>query len=145
MFHNYSNSIRKSDSYQDRRGFIVVRNPNVFTLYYKNDTTYINIHCTQNVVTSNIKRGLTCITYRFTVKVGDVIHTISPCVDVDGSVSDFCLFAGFYSYRGYNYVLPQLQDVMNCVSFFDRSHPVVFCNNTVIYSVNNTSCIGNKY
>jgi len=22
--------------------------------------------------------------------------------------------------------------------YFDRSHPIVFCNNTVIYSVNNT-------
>jgi len=27
--------------------------------------------------------------------------------------------------------------------YFDRSHPVVFHNNTVIYSVNNTTYIGN--
>ena len=73
--------------------------------------------CTYNFVTSNIKRGLTCITYRFTVNVEDVIHTISPCDEVDGSGSDFCLLAGFYSYRRYNYVLLQLQDVVSCVSF----------------------------
>jgi len=28
---------------------------------------------------------------------------------------------------------------------FDRSHPVVFRNNIVIYSVNNTTYIGNQF
>ena len=117
MFHTYSNSIRKLGWYQEGRGFIAIRNPNIFTQCCKNYATCINIPCTQSVVTSNTKRGLTCITYRFTVKVEDVIHTVSPCVEVDESGSDFCLLAGFYSYRGYNYVLLQLQDVVNCVSF----------------------------
>jgi len=68
-------------------------------------------------MTSNIKRGLTCFTYRFTVNVEDVIHILSPCIEVDESGSDFCLLAGFYSYRGYNDVLLQLQDAVNGVSF----------------------------
>jgi hypothetical protein len=31
------------------------------------------------------------------------------------------------------------------LSNVDRSHPIVFCNNTVIYSVNNTIYIDNQY
>jgi len=34
---------------------------------------------------------------------------------------------------------------LNYLINFDMSHPVVFCNNTVIYSVNNTTYIGNHY
>ena len=74
-------------------------------LFYTNYATCMNIPCTQNVVTSNIKRGLTCIAYLITVNVEDVIHTKNPCVEMDESGSDFCLLAGFYSYRGYSYVL----------------------------------------
>jgi hypothetical protein len=33
----------------------------------------------------------------------------------------------------------------NIHKFFDRNHPVVFCNNIVIYSVNKTTYIGNQY
>jgi hypothetical protein len=117
MFHIYSNSIRKLGLYQARKGFIAFTNPNICTVHCKNYTKCIKIPCTQNVVTSDVKRSLTCITYRFTVKVEDVIHTISPCVEVDGSGSDFCLLAGIYSYRGLNYVHLQLHDVMNCISF----------------------------
>jgi hypothetical protein len=29
-----------------------------------------------------------------------------------------------------------LKKIIACYLFFDRSHPVVFCNNIVIYSVN---------
>lgn len=108
--------VYESQVYIKREGFIAIRNPNIFTLFYKNYATCINMPCTY-VMTSNIKRGLTCITYRFAVNVEDVIHTISPCVEVDGSGSDFCLLAGFYSNGRYNYVLLQLQDVVNCVSF----------------------------
>ena len=31
--------------------------------------------------------------------------------------------------------------VCKCVLYFDRSHPVVFCKNTVIYLVNNTTYV----
>jgi hypothetical protein len=36
-------------------------------------------------------------------------------------------------------------DVKHDPDHFDRSRPIVFYNNTVIYSVNNTTYIGNQY
>jgi hypothetical protein len=36
-------------------------------------------------------------------------------------------------------------DVKHNTNHFDRSHPVVFYNNTEIYSVNSTTDIGSQY
>ena len=42
-------------------------------------------------------------------------------------------------------LVPAIKYRGKSVIFFYRSHPIVFCNNTVIYSVNNTAYIGNQY